>query len=160
MRRMATRVILLSLLFFASTAGAQDDLPSVEGRCAPDVTEGRSTLLAHDDQQGMWFHMAVARCMLTRLQSLPLYAERVSLLGERLELSDERTELLRRQVQLAEEGERQALAVLDASEKRARTAEERAERERKLRWVWFAVGVVMVGALGALSLWGWSELSE
>lgn len=157
MRRL---LILLSLLFFASTVTAQDELPSVEGRCAPDVSEHRSLLLEHEQQAGMWFHMAVARCMLTRLQSLPLYAERVSLLEQRLELSDERTELLRRQVHLAEEGERQALSVLEASEKRARTAEERAERERKLRWLWFSVGVVMVGALGALSLWGWSELSE
>lgn len=149
------------LLLLSQTAFAQDsELPDVSTRCAPEVTEGRSTLLMHSEQQGMWFHMAVARCMLTRLQALPLYAERIELLEQRLELSDERTALLRRQVELAEEGERQALAVLEASESRARKAEEEADRERTLRWVWFGVGVVVVVAVEALALWAWSSLSD
>jgi len=156
----ATRTVAI-LLLLSQTAFAQDsELPDVSTRCAPEVVENRSTLLLHSEQQGMWFHMAVARCMLTRLQALPLYAERVSLLEQRLELGDERTALLRRQVELAEEGERQALAVLDASEGRARRAEERADRERTLRWVWFGVGVVVVVAIEALALWAWSELSD
>lgn len=152
---------MLLLVLVSSSAMAQDDLlPDVSGLCAPDVTENRRSVLAHEDDRGVWFHLDVARCMLGRLESLPLYVERVHLLEERLQLSDERIVLLQRQVELAEEGERQALAVLETSESRARKAEERAERERSLRWVWFGVGVVVVIAIEALALWALSELSE
>jgi len=92
--------------------------------------------------------------MLERLSILPIYAQRVTLLEERLAHDDDRTDLLRRQVSLAEEGERRATGALEAAMRRIREAEESASFERDLRWVWFGVGVVMTVALELLALYG------
>lgn len=114
-------------------------LPSVEGRCAPDVTDPRTAVVEHEGQSGIWFHSDVARCMLGRLKLLPLYAERITLLEQRLDLSDSRTTLLREQVELAEEGESRAVGALDESEAGRRRAEEKLH-------VWFRNPLFLVGA--------------
>jgi len=98
--------------------------------------------------------------MLQRLTVLPLYAERVRLLDQRLTISDERHALMQRQVQLAEEGEQEAVAVVEAAQRGQREATEEANFERSLRWVWFGVGVVVVVALEALAIWVFSEVAS
>jgi hypothetical protein len=151
--------LAMALLLFVTAADAQDDLPDVSSPCAPEVVATRSLLLPHGGQAGMWFHIDVARCMLSRLEALPLYAARVRLLEQRLVLSDERHGLMVRQVALAEEGERRAEGVLVNAERRARSALAGAETERNLRWLWFGVGVVLTALVQALAIWALGELS-
>jgi hypothetical protein len=148
---------LALLLAWSAVAQAQPPLPEAGAPCAPEVMT-RSALLTHAGQQGMWFHIDVARCMLARLEALPLYAERVRLLEQRLTLSDERHELMLRQVALAEEGERRAEQVLLNAERASRRASEEAGLERNLRWLWFAAGIVLTVAVQAVAIWALGEL--
>lgn len=150
-------LVLAALLWHACETRAQ--LPDLGLPCAPQVTEHRRAVLTYEGASGIWFHGDVARCMLTRLEAMPLYVERVRLLEERLSLGDERDALRVRQVALAEEGERRAVEVLDAAVRGRRQAEEALAFERDLRWLWFGVGVVVVVALEALAVWVFSEVA-
>jgi hypothetical protein len=160
----AWAAVLLSLLGFflggTCTAKAQEPLPSFSGDCAPTVLTNRRALLVHEEDAGVWFHRAVVVCMTERLAVLPLFAERVRLLEQRLTISDERHTLMVRQVALAEEGEQAAVGALETAVRLRRRAEARAVRERSLRWLWAAVGVVLTGAAFALSVWGWEKAQE
>lgn len=149
----------LAVLLFAQAACAQD-LPDLNLPCAPEVTEGRRSVLRHEGVEGIWFHLEVSRCMLGRLSALPRYAERIRLLEERLQLDAQRRSLLQRQVSLAEQEAAAATSALEAAVRGRREAEGSVERERGLRWLWFGVGVVVVVAVEALALWAWSELSD
>lgn len=164
--RRANLVLVFSLIgavaFIAvstSRACAQDSLPSVEGDCAPEAPEPRRALVQHDETTGVWFRMEVARCMLSRLTVLPLYAQRIRLFDERLRIEDERHALMGRQVELAEESEQQAVGALEAAERARREAEEDRDFERSLRWVWFGVGAGVIVLLEALAIWIFSEIS-
>lgn len=153
---------LLFLISATSTAAsAQDlDLPSLEAPCAPETTENRSTVLSVNGSSGVWFHQAVARCILTRLQTLPLLITRVRLLEERLVISSERHTLRGRQVALAVDEASQARDALEAAIREAR-----AEREASQRWYrhpafWLSVGVVITIGLEAVAIWAFSQLKE
>lgn len=145
------------ILLFASTSAAQD-LPTVDGVCAPDVTENRRATVTHDGAVGLWFHADVARCMLGRLQALPLYAERVSLFEERLVLTHERQELTHRQIQAAQESEARAVGVLETAERRAREAQEELDAWYRHPALWFVVGAVVTGAVVALGVYVYSQV--
>jgi hypothetical protein len=153
-------VTLVAVAALWSSPARAQDLPDLSVPCAPDQAENRRAVLEHEGSAGIWFHGDVARCMLGRLEALPLYGGRVHLLEERLQIGEARTVLLRRQIELAEEGEERAVSALGAAERRAREAEEEASLERSLRWVWFGVGVLVVVIVEALALWAWSELSD
>jgi hypothetical protein len=145
------------VLLLASRAAAQD-LPDVDGVCAPHVTENRRATVQHEGAVGLWFHADVARCMLGRLQALPLYAERVSLFEERLTLTNQRQALTHEQVQLAQAAEERAVGALEAAERGRREAEEDRDAWYRHPALWFVVGAVVIGALGALGIWGVSQL--
>jgi ElaB/YqjD/DUF883 family membrane-anchored ribosome-binding protein len=130
------------VLACSSAAAAQPQLPPVDLPCAPDVPEPqRRSVMSHQGQAGLWFHVDVARCMAERLTVLPLYAERVRLLEQALELRDQRHELALRQVEVLEQSERIAVDALATAERRAREAEERASRWHRHPALWFIVGV-------------------
>ena len=130
----------------------QPDLPDVSGPCAPELTDNRRAVIEHDYESGVWFHLDVARCMLGRLSSLPLYAHRVSLLEQRLEISDERASLLRKQVDLAEQGEQQAVQVLEKAEAGRRRAEEKLNAWYRHPVFLMGAGAVLVIALEVAAL--------
>jgi hypothetical protein len=155
-------LLLATSLLLSATAQAQDDepLPDISGSCAPEVTENRGGRIDIEGLNARWFHPDVARCMVVRLGNLPRYSERVRLLEQRLTIADERHALMVRQVQLAEEGEQAAVGALEAGQRRAREAEEEANLERTLRWLWFGIGVVVVVAVEVLAVWIFSEVSD
>lgn len=148
----------LLVLLWTSHAAAQE-LPDVEGVCAPELTENRRATVVHDGAVGLWFHADVVRCMLGRLRALPLYVERVRLFEERLTLTHERQELTQRQVQLAQEGEERAVGALEAAERGRRHAEEELNALWRQPALWFAMGGVVVGALMALGAWAIGQLA-
>jgi hypothetical protein len=158
---MKLSLVLVTSLFLSATAHAQDDapLPDISGICAPDVADARGGRIDIDGVNARWFHPDVARCMVSRLEALPLYASRVRLLEQRLSIANDRHALMARQVQLAEQGEQEAVDVLEAAQRGQREAEESAEFERSLRWVWFGVGVVAVVVVEALAIWVFSQIS-
>jgi hypothetical protein len=147
-----------ALILLASASAAAQELPEVDGVCAPEVTENRRATVEHAGAVGLWFHAEVARCMLGRLQALPLYAERVSLFEERLTLTHERQELTQRQIQLAQEGEERAVGALENSERGRRQAEEDRDAWYRHPALWFVVGGVVVGAIFALGVYAYSQL--
>lgn len=149
-------VVCLVASLVAVSVCAQE-LPDVSAPC-PDAS--RIVTMSNGDASGFWFPTTTGRCTLQRLQSLPLFVDRIRLLEQRLRLGDERTELLRRQVASAEASEQQAVEALESAERLARQAQERAAKERTLRWVWFGVGVVVVVAVEALAIWAWTALSD
>jgi len=157
----AVVLVTVTTLFLASTCTAKADaepLPEVTGVCAPEVVEDRRVVLSHEGVAGVWFHRDIVLCTASRLRLLPLFADRVRLLEQRLTISDERHALMARQVALAEEGEQEAVGALEVSVGLARQAESRAARERLLRWLWASLGVVITGAVFALSVWGYHRL--
>lgn len=140
------------------SALAQDThLPDLSVPCAPEVV-ARRAVIAHEGAPGIWFDLRVAQCMMGRLDALPLYAQRVSLLEQRLTLSDERHQLMERQVELAEQGEQAAVDALEAAVRRAREAEEERDAWYRAPLLWFIVGGVVVIVLEALAIWALSEL--
>jgi len=154
--RSLSLVCSLLSLFLASQTAAQE-LPDV-GVCAPEVTENRRATVLHDGAVGLWFHADVSRCLLDRLQALPLYVERVSLFEERLTLSDERQALTHEQVQLAQAAEERAVEALEAAERGRREAEDDRDAWYRHPALWFAVGVVVAGALVAVGIYGLSAI--
>lgn len=161
-RGLATDLFTVCLCGWMAAYSCQalaQELPDVSVPCVPEVSEMRQLPLEHEGVSGIWIRLEVARCMLGRLQALPLYSQRVHLLDQRLELAQERHELMERQVALAEEAEERAVESLESASRLAREGQEAAEFERDLRWVWVGVGVVVVVALEALALWAYSELS-
>lgn len=153
-------IIFATILANTCSACAQDsELPSIAGPCAPEVTEGRRASVEHDGVAGIWLHGAVIRCMVERLEVLPLYAERVRLLEGRLTLADERTALQRREVHLAVEAEERAAGALGSAERLRRQAEEALDAWYRHPGFWAVLGGVIVVAVEALALWAWSELT-
>jgi len=150
--------VVLALVFLAAAPASAQELLDVDGVCAPELTENRRATLTHDGAVGLWFHADVARCMLGRLQALPLYAERVSLFEERLVLTNERQELTHRQIQAAQESEARAVGVLEASERRAREAQEELDAWYRHPALWFVVGAVVIGAVVALGVLVYSQV--
>lgn len=153
-KRFAIWAISLAILASSSPGSAQD-LPSLEeisSPCAPDVPKalrgGLTTVEVGDRSiRARWFHMDVARCMLGRLSSLPLYAQRVSLLSERLTLGTERLALEARRADLAVEGEEQAVQALEAAERGRRAAE-----EARSAWYRKPAFLVTMGAVAVIVL--------
>lgn len=137
---------------------AMPALPDVRGPCAPEVTGNRRTTLVHDGVAGFWFHGEVGRCMLGRLDALPLYADHVHMLEQRLLIGEERTELLRRQVALAERGEARAVATVEAADRRARDAVERMNAWFRAPELWFAVGGIVGIGLVILGAWALGQV--
>jgi hypothetical protein len=129
------------------------DLPSIAGPCAPEVSDNRRAVLVFDEDPGIWFHLEVARCMAGRLEALPLYAERVHLLGERLSLSEARDALRVREVELAEKEAETAAGALETAMRAAREAREDLDAWYRSPILWTAVGAVLAGGLIALAVW-------
>jgi hypothetical protein len=115
-------------------------------------------VLDHQGRQGMWFDLRVARCMLGRLQALPLYAQRVSLFEQRLTLTRERQELTQRQIALSNEAEERAIGALETAERARRHAEEELDAWYRHPMLWFVVGAVVVGAVVALGVYVFSSV--
>jgi hypothetical protein len=129
-------------------AGAQDiELPDVEAPCAPEVTENRRAILSVDGASGFWFQQEVARCMLGRLQVLPLYARHVQILEERLVLSDSRHASMQRLRELAEEGEERAVEALSTALQRQREAEGELDVWYRHPALWAGLGAAAVVGL-------------
>lgn len=138
-------------MFMTVTAVAQPatvDLPSVDAPCAPQVTANRSAAISNGGESGVWFHRAVADCMLGRLQLLPLYASRIRLLEERLTISDDRHLLQVQQVGLAERAASIAEAALEAALRRASNAEAERDAWHRAPLFWFIIGIATTAILG------------
>lgn len=143
-------IATIFILWQACEVQAQP-LPDVSALCAPEVTEGRREVLARGTQPGIWFHLAVAQCMLGRLEALPLYAQRVTLLEQRLLLSDERDALQRHATDLAVQESQAATGALEAASRRAREAEEAIGAWHRSPVLWFIIGAVVAAGVVALS---------
>jgi hypothetical protein len=91
--------------------------------------------------------------MLSRLQVLPLYADRVRLLEGRLTLQEERSALQERQVALAEEGEQEAVGALEAAVRGRREAEEEMDAWYRHPALWAALGGAAVIILEVVAVW-------
>lgn len=144
----------LALMLVPAAAVAQE-LPDVSAPC---LTADAGVQLRQAGEPGLWFEMGAARCVLQRLEALPLYADRVRLLEQRLQLDDERHELMERQVSLAVEAQQRAEEALLAAERRAREATQAASFERDLRWLWVGVGIAVTVVVQVLAIWALSEL--
>lgn len=155
---------LLSYATLASTAHAQEELPALPHLdlaqpCAPEVLDDRRrALLSHGADTGIWFHGAVARCMLARLALLPLYVDRVRLLEQRiavhLSVADHLTEAELLSRQIAD----QAGGALEAAERGRRQAEEDRDAWYRSPALWAGIGGVVVAAVAvavryAISPW-------
>jgi hypothetical protein len=149
-------LLALAILWHGCEAHAQD-LPDVSAPCAPELTANRRAVLPYEGASGIWFNLELARCMLGRLEALPLYVQRVHLLEERLHLGDERHGLMVRQVTLAEEGEQRAVNALEAAERLRRQAEEDRDAWYRHPAFWAVVGAVIVAGLEALAIWALSQ---
>lgn len=154
------RMLKLSLLVWATSllvpfTTAAQTLPEVEGVCAPEV-RFRRAVLEHEGEQGVWFQMDVARCMLGRLVQLPLYSGRVRLLEQRLELSSDRVEILTEAIEVGESIEERYEIALSAALERARDAERSRNAWYRSPGLWAAVGAILAGALVALSAYALS----
>lgn len=150
-------LLLLVMAMPVCRARAQDlpPLPDVSSECAPDVAESapRRAMLAHaNGTPGVWFHLDVARCMLGRLSTLPLYADRVRLLSERLQLDDRRIALLREAVALSKAAEDRATAALETAYRAAREAEEAADAWYRSPVLWFALGAATTVAVALVGI--------
>lgn len=62
--------------------------------CSPDV-ELRRVVLEHGGQQGIWFQIDVARCLLADVSELRIQRQRLALIDDRLLLSDQTIAALR-----------------------------------------------------------------
>lgn len=137
-------LLLIWVTNIASSALAQPLADwEVAAPCAAEVVKNRRAVLAHDGDSGIWFHGAVARCMLGRLAALPEYAARLHLLEERLKLSDDRDLLRLEQTQLAAQEADAALNALQNAVRRARIAE-----EKNKVWYRHPAFLISTGAIG------------
>lgn len=146
---MRSLVLAFSLVALSPSGALAQELEP----CAPDITENRRAVREHNGSPGIWFHIEVARCMLTRLTETALYMRRISMLEERLQLSDERLELQQRVTSLAEQEAEQVSGALDAAIGRAREAEESRDAWYRHPALWAAVGVVLTVAVEAVAIW-------
>jgi hypothetical protein len=152
-RAWATEILVVLVLLAAAPAVHAQELPAlpdVDAPCAPEVTQSRRASLTHEGAAGFWFHGDVARCMLGRLSALPLYVRHVELLDQRLRLTDERIAHLEEARQLADQIIERAEGALETAMRRARQAEEDRDAWYRSPYLWFAVGVIVAGALVAV----------
>lgn len=145
-----------ALLFRVCSAEAQarPDLPDLASVSAP--CPGEVLTLPVDGATGQWFPRDSAICVLGRLEALPRAVRYAQLLEDRLSLSDARDALLRRAKDLAVEESAEARGALEAAVRRAREAEEALGAWYRAPLLWFVVGVVVAGAVVALTAYGLS----
>lgn len=158
----------LAILFCASTAHADDDLPGPEeytARCAPLLQgaargewESRPTATEGETQRVRWFPDPIVRCMTVRLSRLPRYAVLVQNLQARVDMTDERVEGMTRQRDSAEEGEATAMSAVEAANRGHREALEQLGAWHRSRALWFALGVVFAGAVVALTAYALDQV--
>lgn len=139
-----------AIIFQSVTCHGQEPLPEISGVCAPNV-DNRRAFLDHGGDRGIWFQRDVATCMLTRLQALPLYTERISLMEDRLRIGDERTSLLREAVSLADQEADRAVVALESAVRGRRAAEEALTVWHRSRGLWVSVGVLVAGMIVAIT---------
>lgn len=144
-----------AVTFLSLTAQAQDfTLP-----CAPEVTELRSGLLMNGEQQGMWFHLEVARCMLTRLAVLPELQLQLSLFEEREQATEALGASLRRRGDLAVQEAETAREALTAAVRARRRAEEDLDVWYRHPLFLMAAGAAVVVALEIVAIVIFNEVS-
>jgi hypothetical protein len=156
--------VIASLLAFAAAAllsracavHAQD----VERPELPELTLAPCPDLAGIDAEGaaVTFPRTTADCMLARLRLLPPTIRYVSLLEERLRADDQRIELRDRELALAVEQAEVATTSLETALRRMGEAEEDAQQERDLRWLWVGGAIVVVVVLEIVAVWAFSQL--
>lgn len=154
---MSLRAWACSLLILLAAAPAY----AQEEPCAPEVTEDaprRLVLEAPTGAQGVWFHLEVARCLLGRVAALSASERQLGLLEDRLRLSDERDALRAREAALATQEAEAASEALEAAVRGRREAEEALDAWHRHPALWFAVGVVVSVALGAVGIYGLSAI--
>lgn len=138
-------------------ASAQDvlpELPTVDlaNPCAPQVPEGaRRALVPYGGVTGVWFHPAVAECLLGRLTVLerthPLYVDRVRLLDQRIAAQGRIVSTLTQAEELSRQIAETATGALEAAVRGRRQAEEELGAWYRSPVLWTGVGGVIVAAI-------------
>ena len=126
--------------------------------CAPEVTGHRSLVLPNEDQAGIWFHLEIARCMLGRLAALPELQVQLRLYEERRDASEALEGSLRRRGDLAVEEAETARGAIAAAVRARQRAEEDAQSERDLRWLWVGGSALVVIVLEIVAIWVFSQV--
>jgi hypothetical protein len=143
---------LLPLVFWIATAamtsiaGAQ--APHV-APCAPEVMQRRAAL-THDGQPGVWFHEAVARCMLADLQELGFLRERLVLFEQDQSLRNAQIGDLRAALAASRGISDAAEEAITASSRRAERAEEARDAWYRQPVLWFVLGAAASVLLGGI----------
>ncbi len=148
-------VVLLALLWAAPAQAQELDL-STELRlpCAPETALNRSAVLEHEGDAGVWYHLEVMRCMIGRLKALPRMAVELEQWEVRAAGSEALERSLTRRGDLAVEESEVARGALTAAVRARRRAEEDMYVWYRSPILWFAVGMVVTGALVALTAYG------
>jgi len=152
MRSAISTSLALVILATSLPARAQED-PCASLR--PEAAVPEPLRLEHGGVPGMWFPMPTARLMLCEVRELRLRRRGAELDARELGLWERRVELGQERLQLAVEARDELESVLEASERRARSAEEALNDWTRSPVLWFAVGVVaavLVARGGALLL--------
>lgn len=143
--------VCLTMWLFTTNVLAQD-LPCGD----PDSQHQapRRAVVEHEGEQGVWFRMDVGKCLLKDVTELNERRYQVRLLEQQLQLRIEQKVLLDEAIKFSEQAKMSAITSLEASERRARKAEERANAWYKHPILWFVVGsLVTTGAvIGAARL--------
>lgn len=103
---------------------------------------------------GMWFPESVARLMLCEVRELRIRRRELSLVDSELSLWERNAAIYQEQTALAVEALETYRGIVGAAERRAREAEERADRWSRHPALWFAVGVIATGAIVAVTAYG------
>lgn len=153
MRSAISTSLALVILVTSLPARAQEDpCASLRAEVPADL---EPTRLEHGGVAGMWFPMPTARLVLCEVRELRLRRASSALDARELSLWEARVELGQERLQLAVDARDELESVLEASERRARSAEEALNDWTRSPVLWFAVGVVaavLVAGAGALLL--------
>jgi hypothetical protein len=153
MRSRAWATELLAVLLVLATEGS-----AYGEECAPAV-ELRRASVVYQGQQGIWFQIEVARCLLNDVGELPLVRQRVSLLEEEIRLQGERAVFFREAISLGDKATERAVGALARSERLRLIAEETARSAQQETRLWTAIGVAGGVLIVVLAAWAWHAVS-
>ena len=142
----------LALLLIASLPG----VGRAQEPCAPDV-QVRRAAVTYEGHEGLWFDLAVARCLLQQTRLVPELQLEVQLYEQRAIAASSLEALLRRQLVLAGQESDTARASLDAAVAARDEAISARDAWYRSPILWTVVGMAISGALVALSAYALNQ---